>query len=361
MTDLPSGLMKTLPLHEFKLPTAVLGFELHPGGERGFAACHDGIYELDIKDGKAQKLYAHESYASGVVCLPDGNTLVSSGYDGALRWLDLRTRQVMRTVAAHRFWSWQLARSNDGTKVASVTGQYLCGGTQYEPGPQQEPSVRVYDTKDGACLFSFDHTPPVLSVAFSPEGRFIAAGNMMGEVRVWDLLDGQQVSTWNTPSFTSWGVIKSHHYIGGIFSLVFAPDSNSILAAGMGPMNDPMAGNGKQTWQRFLWRETPVKKSAEIQETDQGNGLMESLALHPSKPWFVMAGRMAQGKWNTAIFSLENGSLLHSLDSKIRVTRASFDKAGGHLILAGASGQERKKDGAYPEYGRVKVYRVAEA
>ncbi len=353
--------MKTESLHEFRLPTAVLGFDTLPGGDLGYAACHDGVWLMDLQTGKSEKLFAHESYASGVVCLPDGRTIISSGYDGAVKWHDVADRKAIRTVVAHQFWSWQLALSGDGTKVASVTGQYLCGGYKYEPAPQQEACVKIHDAKGGECLFAFDHVPPVLSVGFSRDGRFVAAGNMMGEVRVWDLSTGQLASSWTTPSFTSWGIIKSHHYIGGIFSLAFAPDSRSILVGGMGPMTDPMAGNGKQIWQRFDWKETPVQKAGEIQESDQGNGLMETLVVHPSEPWFAMAGRLAQGKWNVAFFSLKDGALLHSLDSKMRVTRVCYGAGGKHLILAGASGQERKKDGVYPEYGRVKVYRITEA
>ena len=36
-------------------------------------------------------------------------------------------------MKAHDFWSWQLALSPDGSRVASVTGQYLAGGWKYEP------------------------------------------------------------------------------------------------------------------------------------------------------------------------------------------------------------------------------------
>ena len=41
---------------------------------------------------------------------------------------------------------------------------------------------------------SFEHTPPVQIVAFSPDGRHLAAGNMMVEVGVWDLESGARVA-----------------------------------------------------------------------------------------------------------------------------------------------------------------------
>jgi hypothetical protein len=179
---------------------------------------------------------------------------------------------------------------------------------------------------------------------------------MMGEVRVWELATQRLVAQWTTPDFTSWGLIKSHHYIGGIFSMTFTPGSEELLVCGMGPMTDPMAGNGKQTWQRFAWRENPVHKTGEITDSERGNGLMETVLFHPDGDLFIMAGRLAQGKWNTALFSGSSGKLVHSLDTKMRVTGAQFTANGKRLLLSGAVGQERKKDGKYPEFGRLKVF-----
>ena len=40
-----------------------------------------------------------------------------------------------------------------------------------------------------------------LSAALELCSRYLAAGNLMGEVRIWELATGKQVSTWTTPSF----------------------------------------------------------------------------------------------------------------------------------------------------------------
>ena len=198
--------------------------------------------------------------------------------------------------------------------------------------------------------------PPTLSVAFSPDSRHIAAANLMGETRVWDLETGKQEASWTTPDFTCWGIIKSHLYIGGIFDLMFSPDGKELLACGMGPMVDPMAGNGKQTWQRFAWTETPPRKVAEIKEGEAGKGLMETLRFHPDQKLFLMAGRLAQGRWNAALFDASSGAILHSLDAKMRVTDAVWLNNGSQLALAGATGQGKKKDGKYPKFGHIKLY-----
>ncbi len=346
---------------EISLPTTVLALDADPAqGRRAFAACLDGgVYQVDLEAGTERQLARHESYASGIAWLPGSNQLLSSGYDGALQWYSLEDQKIIRRIQAHKFWSWQLALSRDERWAASVTGQYLAGGYKYEPAGEREPSVRVYDARTGEIRWSFSHVPPVLSAAFSPNHRFLAAANMMGQIRVWDLETGRQAAEWTTPDFTSWGIIKSHHYVGGIFSLAFSPDSAELLAAGMGQMTDPMAGNGKQLWQRFAWQESPPRKTGQIQDGEGGNGLMETILFHPSGQSFLMAGRMAQGKWNAALFDSASGRLIQSIDRKMRITDASFSPSGNDLILAGGTSQEKRKDGKCPKFGRIKTYRIA--
>jgi hypothetical protein len=129
-------------------------------------------------------------------------------------------------------------------------------------------------------------------------------------------------------------------------------------------MRDPMAGNGKQTWQRWSWSSGAPSKRDQIHEGEQGNGLMETLAVHPRGGEFVMAGRLAQGKWNVALFDAATGALTQSLDTKSRVTRAVWSRDGDRLFLAGALAQDKRKDkeAAKPaaEHGRVHVYRYAQ-
>ena len=265
-----------------------------------------------------------------------------------------------RRIQAHQFL--ELAAcplSPDGARVATTTGQYLPGGWKYEPAPESEPSVKVFDTATGEAVATFSHTPPVLSCAFSPDGQHLAAANIMGEVRVWNLQapgDGKLIAQFTSPDFTSWGTIKTHHYCGGIYGLAFSLDCAVLLCCGMGPMGDPMAGNGKMTWQRWNWQKG--ERIDQIKDGQHGSGLMESVAWHPSGTHFIMAGRQAQGTWNAALFSSADGSLVHSIDTKRRITHAQFTADGQSLILSGATGQEQPKQGVWPPWGRVQIFKV---
>ena len=352
--------MKLTKVKDLSLPTGVLGLAIHADGDKLYAACMDGaLYECDPAAGKVSAFHArHSSFASGCALLPNGKTLITAGYDGWLLWHDIDSKQCFRRVQAHTFWSWRLALSADGSQVATVTGQYLAGGEKYEPAPSSEPTVKIFDTNSGDLLHSLDHAPPVLSTAFSPDGKHVAAANMMGEVRVWDVTSGQPVAQFTTSDFTSWGIIKSPHYCGGIYGLAFAPDSSSLLCCGMGPMADPMAGNGKVTWQRWDFLVTESKKIGQIRDGDGGAGLMETLLFAPCGN-FLMAGRQAQGTWNVALFA-DDGKLLGSLDTKSRITRAAFTADERTLFLAATISQPHRTNGTWADYGRIHVVSVGD-
>ncbi|MDA1277493.1 MAG: WD40 repeat domain-containing protein [Verrucomicrobia bacterium] len=353
--------VKTELLKTIKLPTAVLGVDVSADGQQIVAACLDGgVYIVDAETEETRLLEKHDSYASGVAQVPGTSVVISAGFDGVLKWHDIEEKRTIRSVKAHEFWSWQMAVSNDGSHVASVTGQYLTGGYKYEPAGETEGSVAVFNVQSGDRVCSLAHVPPVQSVAISPNGRYLAAANLMGEIRVWELPTGKLLANWTTQDLTSWGVIKSHCYIGGVYAMAFLGDGTELIVCGMGPMRDPMAGNGKQTWQKFAWTESPVRKVDEIHEGDHGRGLPETVSVHPSGRFFVMAGRLAQGKWNVAFFETGTGRMLQSMDAKNRITKAVFSGDGSKLFFGVAEGQPKKKEnGVFPDFGRIAIFSVA--
>jgi WD40 repeat protein len=181
----------------------------------------------------------------------------------------------------------------------------------------------------------------------------------MGEVRIWNCRSGEKVGAFTTPDFTSWGIIKSHCYLGGIFAMHFTPDDEALLLCGMGEMRDPMAGNGRQLWQKWNWKESPARKLDETHAGESGEGLMEAIAIHPSREFFAMGGRLRGGDWNVALFDLSSGNRVGTIKSGYRVTSLSFTPDELQLVVVGTQGQpSEKKDGEFPPFGRIEVYDV---
>ena len=178
----------------------------------------------------------------------------------------------------------------------------------------------------------------------------------MGEVILWDLeQDGKEIARIKTPDFTGWGIIKGHYYTGGVFALHFAPDDKSLYLAGMGSTTDPAAGNGKQLWQNFTWHDG-IKKSSSAVKGEIGEGLMETLAFHPSGKFFVMAGRIFKGDWNAALFDHESGSRLHHQNVGFRISASAFTPDGKTLFLAGGKNQGNPAEER--KWGRIVIYKV---
>ena len=345
---------------EIDLPSHVLDLTLGPD-KKLYASCLDGcVYEvstaLKIISDSYKEIARHDNFASGINWSASHNTLISAGYGGDLKWIDPKEKKETHSVKAHNFWSWQSRISPDGKLVATTTGQYLCGGYEYEPAPETEPSVKVFDVATGELRHSFPHIPPVQSVAFSNNGKLLAAGNLMGEVILWDLeQDGKEIARIKTPDFTGWGIIKGHYYTGGVFALHFAPDDKSLYLAGMGSTTDPAAGNGKQLWQNFTWHDG-IKKSSSAVKGEIGEGLMETLAFHPSGKFFVMAGRIFKGDWNAALFDHESGSRLHHQNVGFRISASAFTPDGKTLFLAGGKNQGNPAEER--KWGRIVIYKV---
>ncbi|MBM3966732.1 MAG: hypothetical protein FJ308_16955 [Planctomycetes bacterium] len=350
-------MQKTLKrIHDFKLPTAILGACFLQDDSEMIVACMDGVYRVEMASKKPLRIGTHDSYVSSAVFIAQQQSIVTSGYDGKLKWFSAIDNGVLREERVHRFWSWDMALSPDQRFLASVTGQYLPGDYKYTPAAESEPSVKLLNATDGQLVYALPHVPSVQCVAFSHDSQWVAAGNLMGEVRVWEVATGQQAGAFQSKDFTSWGIIKSHCYLGGIFAINFSPDNNEIIVCGMGDMRDPMAGNGKQLWQRWNWRE--AKLSARTLDKQSGEGLMEALVLHPNRESFWMGGRLRGGDWNAAMFDLASGERLGSIKSGFRITQMLFNSKG-ELVIVGGQGQPGKDaEGKFSDFGRVEVYAI---
>lgn len=136
------------------------------------------------------------------------------------------TRMGLPKGAKHRIGKGRihssLAYSPDGTRIAAASSI----------------GVWIYDAHTGEELALFTgHTEPVLSVAFSPDGKIVASGASRkwnwwradSEIRLWDADTGEHLATLTRPPEIAQkgaGIEQLE-----VWKLVFSPDGKTLASA----------------------------------------------------------------------------------------------------------------------------------
>ena len=89
-------------------------------------------------------------------------------------------------------------------------------GATYATGGS-DGNVRLFDSATDRVLATFEG--PGQSVAFSPDGRYLASAHNNGDVVIWDARGARQV-----------GLLKGHRE--AVLQVVFSPDGRSLATAG---------------------------------------------------------------------------------------------------------------------------------
>ena len=66
-----------------------------------------------------------------------------------------------------------------------VWGVAFSRDRQFLASASADRSVKIWDLDTGKILQNFKHSDEVISVTFSPNRRLIVAGNLRGEIKVW--------------------------------------------------------------------------------------------------------------------------------------------------------------------------------
>src|SRR5262245_12102110 len=122
----------------------------------------------------------HTEIVTSVAFSPDGKRIASGGrtaipmVPGEVKVWDAATGQALLTLRGHTTWVTSVAVSPDGKRIASAANE-----------------VKVWDTATGRELLTLKgHT----SMAFSPDGRYLAAASGW-TVKLWDPESGKEVRT----------------------------------------------------------------------------------------------------------------------------------------------------------------------
>ena len=141
--------------------------------------------------GRWQAWWAHSSVMAGPAITPDGNVVVYAGVDGALRWLDGKSGEVLALTPLNERPAAALALSPDGTKLA-------VGGW--------DRRVTVFDVATRRKLWSRRLGIDLMLVTWSPDSQQLLVRDSWSDVLLLRA-DGKLVlrkTMAHPPAITAW-------------------------------------------------------------------------------------------------------------------------------------------------------------
>ena len=166
---------------------------------------------------------------NGLTLSRDGRTLVAAGGDARIRFIDIATGALQRTLVGHTNAVYETIFSPDEKLLVSSS----------------RDTARVWDLSAGRELWKVEgFRCPVKAVAFSPNGQMLAAAGNDGILKLYDVKTAKELR--------SMVHINSANIDMSVYAVAFSRDGKKVYAAnGDGTISEWDTANGKETraWQ----------------------------------------------------------------------------------------------------------------
>jgi len=155
-------------------------FEVLPSGQE---LCKLDGHKSDPFDGTVERRgfwvadqegweMAFQNWIGSLAFSPDGTMLVSGSRDKTMKFWEVPSGKLLRTVKAHSGWIRGVTFSPDGKILASCS---------------DDTTIKLWDPKTGRPIRTLQgHKEPVRSIAFSPDGRRLVSGSVDRTVKLWE-------------------------------------------------------------------------------------------------------------------------------------------------------------------------------
>jgi WD40 repeat protein len=308
-------------------------------GSTWFAKDHQGIAEdnslrlWDVETGKEVRRFQDVLFAiAGVAFAPDGKSIVAGGVNSMLALWDVETgTRIRRFTAPTNVMS--VAFSPDGAQLASSHVGGFKDGKWFDP---ERSIIILWDVKTGREIRRLrGHTAKIHSLAFSPDGKFIASAAGGGHttdgwhdahentVRIWDVATGEELARVELGS--------------AVRSVAFTPDGRHVVTGG-GRRGDPGSADLR------LWRlpedvvahaKPPVREITRETRLFGGHkALVQSAAFSPDGRYILSGGGVI-----TVDPTVDPTVLLWDVETGREIRRFDGHTASVHSVAFSADGQ----------------------
>jgi WD40 repeat protein len=245
--------------HEASLITAVA---FSPRGELVASGGVDQNVVLWDTAGRKvlKKLGHHDAPVWALAFSPDGKLLASGDRDGMITVWDVAAGKASRT------WP---AREGAGKPSGRFDWSRSCRSLAFSPDGRfladagsEDGLVRIWEPSTGSLVRPLQgHGQVVNGLAYSADGAFLvtAGGNLNGSAKVWDAADGTLLQTFNCGE--------------GLMGVAISPTGSRVAVA---------SGNDIILWDR--------KTGTEMLRLRGHSNTVKALAFHPKKPVLFSAG-----------------------------------------------------------------------
>ncbi len=227
----------------------------------------------------------------------DGSLLAAGRYK-QVELVDPVSRKVVAALDGHVDVVRSLAFSPDGRLLAAAGGL-----------PARKGELKVWDVEKREAIRTVEaHTDNIYSVAFSPDGKTIATAGYDKIAKLWDAATGQETAT-----------LKDH--TDGIFVLAFSPDGKRLAT-----------GSADRTIK--VWDTATGKRLFTLGDSQDN---VYSLAWHPAGRQIAAAG--ADKTLRTWDVGDRDGKQARAITGhEDAVLQVAYSPDGNELVTASADG-----------------------
>lgn len=179
-----------------------------------FATCSTDnmIYVCKIGEVRPVKAFSgHQGEVNAIKWDPSGSLLASCSDDGTAKIWSLKQDKCMHDFTDHHKEIYTIRWSPTSLGTDNPNQQLILASASFDS------TIKLWEMEHGSLLYSLNgHRLPVYSVAFSPNGQFLASGSLDQCLHIWSVKDGK--------------LIKTYCGGGGIFEVCWNKEGDKIAA-----------------------------------------------------------------------------------------------------------------------------------